>query len=437
MLYFIAFEADPELRKELLSETDLRGNTPVILCIILHYNKKDPIYKDFLSLLITNGANFKKRDINGWTAMSIAVSYNDEEIVRLLYNFYLRSREKKVENNNNHVAHYLGQMKDLYIELKWKIHIPLLSFLLPNDLIKIWKRGSEVRADFTFHDFKNLHSIRKPSSLMLKYNDRTKHYEILKANHEKKEYYNYMEPLEQDEIDLVIKEIMTKKRMNGSFKLLECRLADSEDGEKQTIEEVNGFKAKKYFLNLRVKLERKPNEVIEYFDLNENNYLNKDVNIVKSRVAFGDKGLKENIEDGYHVKNKYVANGISELEKEKEMKAYVWVIENSPINSQDAVNLIESIGPANQLMDKVKEFFEHPDLQKIIKKNGFPIKITIPYNIFIDLTFSFKQFKEMDPNCQELQQMFTPFESYARHKRKDCQKLFKNYKTRTFYANIK
>ena len=107
MLYFIAFEADPELRKELLSDTDLRGNTPVILCIILHYNKKDPIYKDFLTLLITNGANFKKRDINGWTAMSIAVSYNDEEIVRLLYNFYLRSREKKVENNNNNVAHYL------------------------------------------------------------------------------------------------------------------------------------------------------------------------------------------------------------------------------------------------------------------------------------------------------------------------------------------
>ena len=95
-----------------------------------------------MTLLITNGANFKKRDINGWTA-------------RLLYNFYLRSREKKVENNNNNVAHYLGQMKDLYIELKWKIHIPLLSFLLPNDLIKIWKRGNEVRADFTFHDFKN------------------------------------------------------------------------------------------------------------------------------------------------------------------------------------------------------------------------------------------------------------------------------------------
>jgi len=131
-----------------------------------------------------------------------------------------------------------------------------------------------------------------------------------------------------------------------------------------------------------------------------------------------------------------VTKGLSELEKEKSLKAYVWVIENCPINSQQAVNLIESIGPANQFMDKVKEFFEHPDLQKIIKKNGFPIKIKIPYNIFIDLSFSFKQFKVMDPSNPEIKEMFTPFLSYAKHKRKDCQKLFKNYKTRTFYANI-
>ena len=128
---------------------------------------------------------------------------------------------------------------------------------------------------------------------------------------------------------------------------------------------------------------------------------------------------------------------MNELEKEKEMKAYVWVIVNCPINSQDAVNLLESIGPANQFMDKVKEFFEHPDLQQIIKKNGFPIKITIPYNIFIDLTFSFKQFKTLDQNCKELVDMFKPFDSFQRHKRKDCQKLFKNYKTRVMYANIK
>ena len=425
------------MRKELLSQIDIRGNTPVTLCLILHYNKKDPIFKDILSLLIINGASFKKREAHGWTPMSIAVSYNDEEMVRLLYNFYLRSREKKVANNNKYLSECLSQMKDLYMELKWKVHVPLLSFLLPHDLIKIWKKGNEVRADFTFHDFKNLHCIRKPSSLLFKYNNELGYHEILKANHEKKDYYNYMEPLEQDEIDLVIKELMTQKRMNGSFKLLECKLSESEKEGKQIIEEVNGFKAKKYLLQLKVKIERKPNELIEYFDLNEDNYLNKEINIISRKLEYTDKGIKAHLEEGLHIKNQYVTKGLSELEKEKSMKAYVWVIENCPINSQQAVNLIESIGPANQFMDKVKEFFEHPDLQKIIKKNGFPIKIKIPYNIFIDLSFSFKQFKVMDPSNPEIKEMFTPFLSYAKHKRKDCQKLFKNYKTRTFYANIK
>ena len=272
---------------------------------------------------------------------------------------------------------------------------------------------------------------------MLKFNNEKNNHEILQANHEKKEYYDFMDPLEQDEIDLVMKEIMTKKRMNGSFKLLECTLIeDSDDGQK-IIEEVNGFRAQKYLLHLKVKVDRNPNEVIVYEDLTENNYLNKDINIIKKRVDIDDNDLKANLEGGLHMKNPILKKSINELEKEKKLKAYVWIIENCPINSEEGVKVIESIGPANEFMDKVKEFFEHPDLQKIIKKNGFPIKITIPFNIFIDITFSFKQFKAIDSNNPELVNMFVPFESFARRKRKDCQKLYKNYKTRMRYANIK
>ena len=415
----------------------MRGNTPVVLCILLHYNKKDPIYKDILSLLIKNDASFKKRDINRWTPMSIAVSYGDEEMARIIYNFYLKTREKRVDTNNKNVAKSLGEMNDLYIELKWKVSIPLLSFLCPNDVIKIWKRGNELRADFTFVDYKTFHCIRRQTSLMLKFNKEKNNHEILQANHEKKEYYDFMDPLEQDEIDLVMKEIMTKKRMNGSFKLLECTLIEENDDGKKIFEEVNGFKAQKYLCHLKIKVDRNPNEVIVYQDLTENNYLNKNINIIKKRVDFQDSDLQGNIENGLHVKNPLIKKSINELEKEKKLKAYVWIIENCPINSEEGVKLIESIGPANEFMDKVKEFFEHPDLQKIIKKNGFPIKITIPFNIFIDITFSFKQFKAIDSNNPELVNMFKPFESFERRKRKDCQKLYKNYKTRMRYANIK
>jgi hypothetical protein len=390
-----------------------------------------------LTTLVENEANFKKRDINRWTPMSIAVSYDDEEMVRMMYDFYLQNRIERVKRNNIKISNYLSSMKDLYIELKWKVSIPLLSFLCPNDLIKIWKKKDEMRADFTFVDFKSLRVIRNPNSILLKRNESTGEHELLKANFVKKEYYNMMEPLEQDEKELVLKEVMTKKRMNGSFKLMECHLIEEKEGDKKIFEEVNGWKAQKYQLNLKVKLDRNPTEIVEYIDLNEDNYLNKDVNIVKDRIAFGEHDLKGNLEEGLHIKNSLVTKSMNELEKEKTLKAYVWVIVNSPINSQDAVNLLESIGPANQFMDKVKEFFDHPDLQKIIKKNGFPIKIKIPYNIFIDLTFSFKQFKALPPNSQELVDIFKPFETFDRHKRKDVQKLYKNYKTRVMYANIK
>ena len=390
-----------------------------------------------LTTLIENEANFKKRDINRWTPMSIAVSYDDEELIRMMYDFYLQNRIERVKRNNIKISTYLNSMKDLYIELKWKVSIPLLSFLCPNDVIKIWKRKDEMRADFTFVDFKSFRVIRNPNSILLKLNESTGEHELLKANFVKKEYYNMMEPLEQDEKELVLKEVMTKKRMNGSFKLMECQLVEEKEGGKKIIEEVNGWKAQKYQLNLKVKLDRNPTEVVEYFDLNEDNYLNKDVNIVKNRIAFGEHDLKGNLEEGLHIKNTLVTKSMNELEKEKTLKAYVWVIVNSPINSQDAVNLLESIGPANQFMDKVKEFFDHPDLQKIIKKNGFPIKIKIPYNIFIDLTFSFKQFKALPPNSKELVDIFKPFQTFDRHKRKDVQKLYKNYKTRVMYANIK
>ena len=390
-----------------------------------------------LTTLVENDANFKKRDINRWTPMSIAVSYDDEELIRMMYDFYLENRIERVKRNNQKISNYLSSMKDLYIELKWKVSIPLLSFLCPNDVIKIWKKKDEMRADFTFVDFKSLRVIRNPNSILLKRNESTGEHELLKANFVKKEYYNMMEPLEQDERELVLKEVMTKKRINGSFKLMECHLVEEKDGDKKIFEEVNGWKAQKYQLNLKVKLDRNPTEIVEYVDLNEDNYLNKDVNIVKNRIAFGEHDLKGNLEEGLHIKNSLVTKSMNELEKEKTLKAYVWVIVNSPINSQDAVNLLESIGPANQFMDKVKEFFDHPDLQKIIKKNGFPIKIIIPYNIFIDLTFSFKQFRALPPNSKELVDIFKPFQTFDRHKRKDVQKLYKNYKTRVMYANIK
>ena len=436
----IVFKSEPDLLKELLSQKDMRGNTPVLLCVILHSNKKDPIYKKILHLLLENGANYKLKDKNQWTPLSIAISYSDKDMVEILYRYYLKRREEKLRTKSLLVANYFKGMKDFYVELKWKVKIPLLSFLCPNDTFKITKFGANTRADYTFFDYKRLSVIRKQLSFFLKFNDNTKALDVMRVDREKKEYYDPFENLDEEEIQLVLKDLMNKQRMNGSFKILECKLEENSsffDKNKKIFEEIHGFKAQQYTLNLKVRLDQNPTEIIEYFDLNEDNYLDEKANIVKNVKPFGDKDLEKGLQDGLHIKNDTVIKGIKELEKEKKMKATVWVVHNSPINSEDAVHLLESIASANEFMDKVLEFFHHPDIQKIIDDNGFPIKVEIPYNIFIDLTFSFDKYTEILPDNPLAVNMFEPLKTCQRKTRKEIQDIKTNYKLRTGYTNIR
>ena len=179
------------------------------------------------------------------------------------------------------------------------------------------------------------------------------------------------------------------------------------------------------------------NNIIEYYDLNEENYLNEEINIVKSVKSFGEKDFQKGLQDGLHIKNDTVIKGIKELEKEKKMKATVWLVHNSPINSADAVHLLESIASTNEFMDKVLEFFHHPDIQKIVNENGFPIKVEIPYNIFIDLTFSFDKYTEITPDNPLALNIFEPLKDCTRKKRKEIQDIKTNYKLRAGYTNIR
>ena len=393
-----------------------------------------------MKLLLENGANFKLKDKNKWTPLSIAVSYGDKEMVEILYRFYLKRREERFKKRSVLIANYFKNMKDFYVELKWKVKIPLLSWLCPNDIFKVTKHGYNTRADYTFVDYKRLSVIRKPLSFYLKYDEEKKEPKIFRLDREKKEYYDIIEPLDEEEFKLVMDDIMNKQRMNGSFKILECKLEENKsffDKTKNIFEEIHGFVAQKYTLNLTVLLDRNPTEIIDYYDLDENNYLNEKEEIIKNIRAFGEKDLDKGIQDGLHIKNTAILKGIKELEKEKKMKATVWVVQNSPINSQDAVNLLESIVPANEFMEKVLEFVHHPDIQKIIDNNGFPIKVEIPYNIFIDLTFSFDKYLEIKEDDPLVINMFNPLNEAQQKTRKEIQDIKTNYKFRTGYSNIR
>ena len=88
-------------------------------------------------------------------------------------------------------------------------------------------------------------------------------------------------------------------------------------------------------------------------------------------------------------------------------------------------------------MDKVLEFFHHPDIKKIIDNNGFPIKVEIPYNIFIDLTFSFDNYMEIKGDNPLAINLFAPIKNCTKKTRKEVQDIKTNYKLRAGYTNIR
>jgi hypothetical protein len=57
------------------------------------------------------------------------------------------------------------------------------------------------------------------------------------------------------------------------------------------------------------------------------------------------------------------------------------------------VSLFDSLSSANEFTQKIKDFLNDEEVKNIINKNGFPIKITIPVNFFIDVTVTFTVFQ--------------------------------------------
>jgi hypothetical protein len=116
-------------------------------------------------------------------------------------------------------------------------------------------------------------------------------------------------------------------------------------------------------------------------------------------VIFQDKKdyeITDNIFEGFKVKNDLVKKGIIDnisSGEEKTLKANVWMTEDFPIKSDYFMNLIQSLGDANEYVGKLKEFMNHNDVKSILQKDGFPVKIKIPITFFLDMFMAFQGVK--------------------------------------------
>lgn len=342
---------------------------------------------ELLSNFSENSRNSDKQSV-----FEIAQSNEDLEAVCLMYDFILERRNKKIERNKERARNFLAKTPNFYLEMKWEVNVkvPLVSYFCPNDVCKIWKFDQNVRMDYSFVEFKNLSSVRCPSSwyflggfgkiagstqnnnnqidnkLEAKgiYNSNNKllGYEkndfnnnntnlfykeeepkiqvsnIFQANLKANTFFNPFEEFEESEKQLIIKDIMNSHRIHGEFKLKDCIITESLGGwgKKPVYEKINGWNAKKYEVSLTAFVNLHNKEKFFYEEFNKDDYFNADKPLHKTIVFSENKeDTKKNIADGFKVKNDKMRSALIKMSdnKDKKMKAHVWIAENFPIKS--------------------------------------------------------------------------------------------------------
>lgn len=287
--------------------------------------------------LFKHKVDMKPRNADKAKAMELAINNNDVEAVILLYEYVLRKREKKIIQGKEKASMFLKQIPDFSMEMTWEVNIPLLSWLCPSDKCKILKSGANVKLDYTFVGFKNLRSVRVPSTFVFLGNYENK--EIMQYDLKQKIYFNPFEPLDDDEKELIIKDIMNDHRINGEFKLKHCDINPSISNwsKKPILDKIEGVEATKYEISITAFANLNKKSKVEYKSLDKDIYwdetktLNKDIIILKDETE-----MKNHLANGLKVKNDTMRTALLQMgdNKDKKLKAYVWIVKDSPINAQ-------------------------------------------------------------------------------------------------------
>ncbi|XP_035232177.1 ankyrin repeat domain-containing protein 13C-like isoform X4 [Stegodyphus dumicola] len=100
--------------------------------------------------------NVGQKDMHGNTPLHIAVM-KGHKVSSLIRKMKMQSRES-MEVRRPDLILALSQMGDFFMELKWDFQswVPLVSRILPSDICRIHKKGSNIRLDTTLVDFSDM-----------------------------------------------------------------------------------------------------------------------------------------------------------------------------------------------------------------------------------------------------------------------------------------
>ncbi|VFQ99367.1 unnamed protein product [Cuscuta campestris] len=123
--------------------------TPLHLAVRL----KDPISAE---ILMAAGADWSLQNEQGWSALQEAVCTREEHIAMIIARHYQPLAWAKWCRRLPRIIASTARIRDFYMEISFHFEssvIPFIGRIAPSDTYRIWKRGSNLRADMTLAGF--------------------------------------------------------------------------------------------------------------------------------------------------------------------------------------------------------------------------------------------------------------------------------------------
>ncbi|KAI5064445.1 hypothetical protein GOP47_0021115 [Adiantum capillus-veneris] len=122
-----------------------------------------------VEMLMAAGADWSLQNEQGWSALQEAVCAREEGIAMIITRYYQPLAWAKWCRRLPRITGTMRRMRDLYMEITFNFEssvIPFISRIAPSDTYRIWKRGSNLRADMTLAGFDGFKIQRSDQSFL-------------------------------------------------------------------------------------------------------------------------------------------------------------------------------------------------------------------------------------------------------------------------------
>ncbi|CAK9225523.1 unnamed protein product [Sphagnum troendelagicum] len=148
---------------KVIDRRDVPGReTPLHLAVRLSDSKA-------VEMLMSAGADWSLQNEQGWSALQEAVCAREEEIAVIITRHYQPMAWAKWCRRLPRLSATMQRMRDFYMEITFHFEssvIPFIGRIAPSDTYRIWKRGSNLRADMTLAGFDGFRIHRSDQSFL-------------------------------------------------------------------------------------------------------------------------------------------------------------------------------------------------------------------------------------------------------------------------------